>query len=266
MVDEARKMSVEILRNACAQPRVLEIVEYVPAWYDGSRSGYSLRRDDLPLGARMIAIAEAFDAMTTDQVYRPAMSLERAGFELFAGAGVQFDPKLVNGFVEFHSGNLDRIREEVAGRWLHSLAPEISNSYWALTDNSTQTKNRHDMRFFEDRLLDNMHDAVVFVDSSMRVQQWNHGAERMTGIAGASICDRRWTPSVLSIRGEKGSPISDEDCPVINAITSGVQSLRRLSIGGRSRDRVAVDTHAIPVIDPDGAVLGRRPDPARRVV
>ena len=95
-----------------------------------------------------------------------------------------------------------------------------------------------------------------FVDSSMRVQQWNHGAERMTGIAGASICDRRWTPSVLSIRGEKGAPISDEDCPVINAITSGVQSLRRLSIGGRSRDRVAVDTHAIPVIDPDGAVLG----------
>ena len=119
MVDEARKMSVEILRNACAQHKVLEIVEYIPAWYDGSRDGYSLKGDDLPLGARMIAIAEAFDAMTTDQVYRPAMSLERAGFELFAGAGVQFDPKLVNGFAEFHSGNLDRIREEAR----RTLAP-----------------------------------------------------------------------------------------------------------------------------------------------
>ena len=256
MVDDARKMSVEILRNACAQHRVLEIVEYVPAWYDGSRPGYSLQGEDLPLGARMIAIAEAFDAMTTDQVYRPAMSLERAGFELFAGAGVQFDPKLVNGFVEFHSGNLDRVREEVAGRWLHTLAPEISNSYWALTDSTVQTKDRHDMRFFEDRLLDNMHDAVVFVDASMRVMRWNHGAERMTGIAGTSICDRRWSPGLLSFRGEKGASISDEDCPVVNAITSGVQSLRRLSIGGRSRDRVAVDTHAIPVIDPDGTVLG----------
>ncbi len=256
MVDDARKMSVEILRNACAQPRVLEIVEYVPAWYDGSRPGYSLRGDDLPLGARMIAIVEAFDAMTTDQVYRPAMSLERAGFELFAGAGVQFDPRLVNGFVEFQSGNLDRIRGEVAGRWLHTLAPEISNSYWALTDNSAQTRNRHDLRFFEDRLLDNMHDAVVFVDASMRVLRWNHGAERMTGIAGTSICDRRWTSTLLNVRGEKGAVVSDEDCPVVSAITSGVQSLRRLSIGGRSGDRVAVDTHAIPVIDPDGSVLG----------
>lgn len=256
MVDDARKMSVEILRNACAQPRVLEIVEHVPAWYDGSRRGYSLHGDDLPLGARMIAIAEAFDAMTTDQVYRPAMSLERAGFELFAGAGVQFDPKLVNGFVEFHSGNLDRIREEVAGRWLHTLAPEISNSYWALTDSTAQTKNRHDMRFFEDRLLDNMHDAVVFIDASMRVLQWNHGAERMTGINATSICDRRWAPTLLNVQGEKGTAISEEDCPVINAINSGVQSLRRLSIGGRSRDRVAVDTHAIPVVDPDGAILG----------
>lgn len=256
MVDEARKMSVEILRNACAQPRVLEIVEYIPAWYDGSRPGYSLRGDDLPLGARMIAIAEAFDAMTTDQVYRPAMSLERAGFELFAGAGIQFDPKLVNGFVEFQSANLDRVHDEVAGRWLHTLAPEISNSYWALTDSSAQTKNRHDQRFFEDRLLDNMHDAVIFVDAAMRVMRWNHGAERMTGIAGTSICDRRWTPTLLKIRGEKGTPISEDDCPVVSAISSGVQSLRRLSIGGRSGDRVAVDTHAIPVIDPDGAVLG----------
>ena len=256
MVDEARKMSVEILRNACAQPRVLEIVEYIPAWYDGSRPGYALRGDDLPLGARMIAIAEAFDAMTTDQVYRPAMSLERAGFELFAGAGIQFDPKLVNGFVEFQSANLDRVHDEVAGRWLHTLAPEISNSYWALTDSSAQTKNRHDQRFFEDRLLDNMHDAVIFVDAAMRVMRWNHGAERMTGIAGTSICDRRWTPTLLKIRGEKGTPISEDDCPVVNAISSGVQSLRRLNIGGRSGDRVAVDTHAIPVIDPDGAVLG----------
>ncbi len=256
MVADARKMSVEILHNACAQPKVLEIVENIPAWYDGSRPGYSLRGDDLPLGARMITIAEAFDAMTTDQVYRPAMSLERACVELFAGAGTQFDPKLVNGFVEFQSGNLDRIRTEVASRWLHTLAPEISNSYWALTDSTTQTKDRHELRFFEDRLLDNMHDAVVFVDASMTVIRWNHGAERMTGIAGTSICDRRWTPGLLNIRGEKGGPVTDEDCPVTNAIASGVQSLRRLSIGGRSRDRVAVDTHAIPVIDPDGVVLG----------
>ncbi|MHB8899561.1 MAG: HD-GYP domain-containing protein, partial [Thermoguttaceae bacterium] len=222
MVDEARKMSVEILRSACAQPRVLEIVEHIPAWYDGSRPGYALRGDELPLGARMIAIVEAFDAMTTDQVYRAAMSLERAGFELFAGAGAQFDPRLVNGFVEFQSGNLDRIRSEVAGRWLATLAPEISNSYWALTDNSTHTRNRHDLRFFEDRLLDNMHDAVVFVDGAMRVLRWNHGAERMTGIAGASICDRRWASTLLDIRGEKGVAVSEDDCPVVNAITSGV--------------------------------------------
>lgn len=256
LVDEARKMSVDILRNSCAQDRVLEIVENIPAWYDGSRQGYALRGDDLPLGARMIAIAEAFDAMTTDQVYRPAMSLERAGFELFRNAGSQFDAKLVNSFVEFHSGNLDRVREEVSGRWLHTLAPEISNSYWALTDSTAQTKNRHDQRYFEDRLLDNMHDAVVFVDSSMRVLRWNHGAERLTGIAATSICDRRWSPGLLGIRGEKGAEISVDDCPVVSAVTSGVQSLRRMSIGGRNRSRVAVDTHVIPVVDPDGTILG----------
>ena len=60
----------------------------------------SLRGRQIPLGARMIAIAEAFDAMTTDHVYRPARSQERAMAELFDCSGTQFDPELVRQFGE----------------------------------------------------------------------------------------------------------------------------------------------------------------------
>ena len=74
----SRKMSLGILRRSCASRRVLEIVENIPAWYDGSRGGFAASGLQLPLGARMIAVAEAFDAMTTDHVYRPAFSHERA--------------------------------------------------------------------------------------------------------------------------------------------------------------------------------------------
>ena len=50
----------------------------------------------------MIAIVEAFDAMTTEQIYRAAVSHERAMAELFRCAGTQFDPGLVEQFAQLH--------------------------------------------------------------------------------------------------------------------------------------------------------------------
>ncbi|MDD4266594.1 MAG: diguanylate cyclase [Pirellulaceae bacterium] len=255
-MDQARRMSAAILRSASADSRVEEIVEHVPAWYDGSRPGYPLRGEAIPLGSRLIAIVEAFDAMITEQVYRPAMSLERAGIELFRSAGTQFDPALVRLFARFPASTLGCFRENVSRRGIPPLAPEIPNSYWALTDCSSCSGDRPEMRFFKDRLLDNMHDAVVFIDASLRILRWNHGAERLTGIAGASICDRLWAPGLLSMRSEKGDAIGADECPVNNAIVSGAHSLRRLSIAARNRDRVSVDSHTIPVADSAGTILG----------
>lgn len=63
--------------------------------YDGSGYPDGLAGDDIPMGARIIMIADTIDAMTTDRPYRRAMTLSRAIEELEAFAGRQFDPQLV---------------------------------------------------------------------------------------------------------------------------------------------------------------------------
>lgn len=55
--------------------------------------------NDIPLGARIIAVADAFEAMTSDRPYRPALSKEEALSELRRGAGTQFDPGVVDVFL-----------------------------------------------------------------------------------------------------------------------------------------------------------------------
>ncbi|MEO5885114.1 MAG: HD domain-containing phosphohydrolase [Candidatus Limnocylindrales bacterium] len=50
---------------------------------------------EIPIGARIIAIADAFSAMTSDRVYRPALEVAQAWDELRTNAGSQFDPELV---------------------------------------------------------------------------------------------------------------------------------------------------------------------------
>jgi diguanylate cyclase (GGDEF)-like protein/PAS domain S-box-containing protein len=252
----ARSMSLEILRHSCNSPEVLAIVENLVAWYDGSRSGQLLAGEQIPLPARMIAIVEAFDAMTTDRVYRPAMSLEHATAELFRCAGTQFDPQLVQQFAAFREGEHHELQRQVAGRWLEALDPGVANSYWNVQNVPAATEGRQDSQLFQAKLLENMYDAVVFVDARGEVTLWNHGMERLTGIAAGSVRQRKWNSEVLQLSDEKGRAITEADCPVLTAIQSGVQSLRRLRLCGRNGRSVAVDSHFTPVIADNGATLG----------
>jgi diguanylate cyclase (GGDEF)-like protein len=254
--DSRRNLGLEILRTACAEPAILQIVENVGAWYDGFRGGFPFRGTQIPLGARMISIVEAYDAMTSDQVFRAAVSQERAMAELFQSAGSQFDPELVRGFAELTACDQSELRREIAQRWLQRLDPQVANSYWQWNPPPAAIPAGQGESLFQMRLLDNMHDAVIFVDAHKRVLHWNHGAERLTGIAASTMWQRPWSPELLNLHNEKGEPIGEEDCPVQGAIRSGVQSLRRLSICGRNGRSISVDTHTLAVVGDDGTTFG----------
>ena len=66
---------------------------------DGAGYPHGLSGDEIPLEARILAVADAYEAMTADRVYRPSLGAETARAELNAGAGSQFDAKVVTAFV-----------------------------------------------------------------------------------------------------------------------------------------------------------------------
>jgi HD-GYP domain-containing protein (c-di-GMP phosphodiesterase class II) len=78
---------------------VIPIIRSHRERWDGTGYPDGLAGEDIPPLARIVAIVDAFDAMTTEQPYRPARSLDEALAELQAGAGTQFDPKLVEVFL-----------------------------------------------------------------------------------------------------------------------------------------------------------------------
>ena len=68
--------------------------------YNGSGYPRGLARDQIPLGARIIHVADALQAMTSDRVYRKAMSMDEAVRRLVAGSGSHFDPTVVDALLE----------------------------------------------------------------------------------------------------------------------------------------------------------------------
>jgi PAS domain S-box-containing protein len=184
------------------------------------------------------------------------MSRERAQAELFEFAGTQFDPQLVQEFSNFIGADQVRLQAVVARRWLKDLVPASAEGFWRLARGPLASSAAQVETLFHRKLLESMHDAVVFVDGSLRIVLWNRAAERLTGILAPSVEHKLWSPTLLSLRDEQQKLIVEVDCPVIQSIKSGVQTLRRLSVAGRNEQRVEVDAHLVPVHGKNGVSHG----------
>ncbi|HJW21578.1 MAG TPA: HD-GYP domain-containing protein, partial [Candidatus Limnocylindrales bacterium] len=77
----------------------LPVIRHHHEWYNGSGYPDRLIGDEIPRLARILHVADAFEAMTADRPYRKALSGEAAISELRKFAGVQFDPEIVDAFV-----------------------------------------------------------------------------------------------------------------------------------------------------------------------
>ena len=99
---------VEFLSNAA------QIVYCHHERYDGRGYPEGLKGDAVPLGARVFAVADAFDAMTSNRPYRRALPVEKAREEILGNAGSQFDPKVVEAFLLCLPMWQERVEERAA--------------------------------------------------------------------------------------------------------------------------------------------------------
>jgi putative nucleotidyltransferase with HDIG domain len=77
--------------------------------FDGSGYPLGLAGGDIPLGARIFAVVDAFDAITSDRPYRAARSMAAAREEIQRGSGTQFDPMIVEPFMKIPEAELELI-------------------------------------------------------------------------------------------------------------------------------------------------------------
>jgi diguanylate cyclase (GGDEF)-like protein len=110
-----------IVASATSLSDVAPIVRATHERFDGRGYPDAMAGEDIPLGARVIAVCDAYDAMTTTRPYRQAMSEESALAELWRCAGGQFDPQVVAAFTRVRAG-LDAFDTPRIGAGFHPAA------------------------------------------------------------------------------------------------------------------------------------------------
>jgi HD-GYP domain-containing protein (c-di-GMP phosphodiesterase class II) len=90
----------KIIQNITDSDFVSEAVLSHHERWDGQGYPQGLKGEDIPLFARIICVADAYDAMTSERVYQKAKTQEEAIEELKRCSGTQFDPKVVKAFLE----------------------------------------------------------------------------------------------------------------------------------------------------------------------
>ena len=102
---------VKILEDIKQLKDVVEIIKYHHERHDGSGYPYGLKGDEIPLNAKIIAIADAYDGMISERSYRESVSHEDAIERLKNQSGQQFDPIVVDAFVAIIPEALEEIKK-----------------------------------------------------------------------------------------------------------------------------------------------------------
>jgi len=105
----------EILKGVKFLDRVAWMVLCHHEKYDGTGYPQNLKGDEIPLEARIFAVLDAYDAITSTRPYREAMSPEVARTAIVGNAGTQFDPKVVEEFLKVSQSEWDEIAQKYSG-------------------------------------------------------------------------------------------------------------------------------------------------------
>ena len=139
--DEFAKMKVHPEKGA----RLLQDIEFLAPCipyalyhherYDGRGYPFGLKGEEIPIEGRLLAVADTFDAMTSNRPYRKGLDPNFAISELEKGRGTQFDPQVVDAMVKaFNEGKIDRLLQDYYKKEEKSIACPFCSTYLRLAE------------------------------------------------------------------------------------------------------------------------------------
>ena len=241
---------IDVLQACRVDPQVLEIVDQAQRAYTPGGDSSRLLGREIHMGARILAVADAYESLCTEQVYRRAKSHEDIMTLLTEGSGSQFDGNIVSALARWvrqdglpfaaQTAELDDV-----GRHRGSACPVEAREAVSICQ-----------IFAYLHTLESLYDGFHLLDANHRFLIWNRGAESLLGHSMSEMLGRDWSCRMLGYRDPDGGEITDDDCPLQNAIDSGRTTMFQMEAKRGDGHSVRVELQAVPLYAADGAFQG----------
>lgn len=259
LMDMHTQVGIEILQSSGASQELLTALAGIGINYESSSDRTS--PDIAAIASRLVNIVDAYDSMTSKQLYRESLSRETALAELLRMAGTQFDQKLVCSFAEIVIAQDHELQARVAERWISELEKQDVRRFFEFDDHHISRRMGssiiHSLNdTFYRHMMDHIDNGVIFIDSEYRVLDWNRSAARITGRSAESVQHQAWTPEIAGLCDTEGIPLSEAHCPFRALMTNGTAGKQRLAVRTPTSTLVQVSIDVVPVANEHGLRRG----------
>lgn len=241
-------IGIDVLQAFKVDREVLEIVQQTQARYNGAGDGSKRLGAAAHQGARILAVADAYDSLSTEQAYRPSRTHRETMEVLMESAGTQFDGNVVctlSRWIESEglpfSPQPQAPRPEAGGP---ASEQEAAESSWLC----------HIFSYLY--VLESLYDGFYLVDSDLKFAVWNLGAEKLLGYSANKMLGQPRSNRVLRCADPGGNPVSDADTPINQVIASGKPSTSIVKVEHENGKWIDVELQSVPLLDHEGRLHG----------
>jgi diguanylate cyclase (GGDEF)-like protein/PAS domain S-box-containing protein len=241
-------VGMDVLQACRVDVEVLEIVAQAHLHYDTNRDG-SRREGKAPhLGARILGVADAYDSMRTDQVYRKGKSHDESLKVLSTFAGTQFDANVVNALAHW-----SRSADGQA-----ALALTVKHRDLPLAQHTDEAPDAESLSQIFSYLyqLESLCDGFYLLDAELRFVVWNGGIARLLGYRSSEMLGQPWSRQLFLPDGMADTADLDPDGPLQRALKTGKTVTSRQQLQSSSGEQFELEMHTVPLFDDRGGLQG----------
>lgn len=248
LMDLHHGIGLNVLQVCRVDADVLRFIDQSHSAYQAKDANESSRRD-VHIGARILAVADAYESLCTDKVYRIAKPHGEIMKLLMEESGKKFDGNIVNSLARWVQQDGIPFAAQTAEPHQHA------SRKLPMTLEEVAEAMALGQIFSHLHMLENLYDGFHIVDSERRFVLWNRGIERLVGRTADEMLGQEWSPDLFTVH------------PVDNARTRKVPSLDySIDCGGpvitqspfkQADDSIIqLEQQTIPLIDANGRLHG----------
>ncbi|QDT63400.1 bifunctional diguanylate cyclase/phosphohydrolase [Calycomorphotria hydatis] len=241
-------IGTDILQACKVDPQVYEFIVQSNQYYSSTSDGCRRLGSEAHQGARILCVADAYDSLRTDQVYREAKPHAEVMKLLNEASGSQFDGSIVAAMERW-------IDQEGPGTFDPDLDGDSASRSNRVDPGSINTDQLQHI-FSHLHILESLYDGFYILDADLKFVLWNLGAERLFGRSQQEVLGLPMSSKFLEYADRLGNELPEAEYPLQQVLAHGrpiSAGLRYKKSDGNWRD---VEIQSIPLYDNDGQLQG----------